>query len=87
MEAEKYTETIDEEIQMLAEVYADSKEFAEKNGYGNVHIVKIHYKDLKDGTWKDTWRIDWDNDEGRIAFMDECAAHLFEDEALNKKVV
>ena len=50
------------------------------HGYGDVHLVKTHYKDLRDGIWKDCWNIVWDNDEGRIAFMDECAANFFSED-------
>lgn len=80
------TDTVDELMESLAEAYVDSKAWAKAHGYGDVHLVKTHYKDLQDGIWKDCWNIVWDNDEGRIAFMDECAANFFS-EGIVKVVV
>ena len=65
------TYVIDKSMEGLAEAYVESKTWAKAHGYGEVHLIRTHYKDLCDGIWKDCWNIVWDNDEGRITFMDE----------------
>lgn len=77
---DEFVEDIDGFMEDLAEAYIASKNFAKAHGYGDVHIVKTHYKDLQDGIWKDCWNIVWDNDEGRIAFMDECVSEILQEE-------
>lgn len=76
----KRTDEIDSLMEGLAEAYVEAKEWSEKNHRSKVHIVKTHYKDLRDGIWKDTWNIEWDNDQDRIDFMDEATANFLKKE-------
>ena len=76
----KRTDEIDSLMESLAEAFVDAKNWSEKNHRSSVHLVKTHYKDLQDGIWKDTWNIEWDNDQDRIDFMDEATANFLKEE-------
>lgn len=78
---ETYSEEIDSFMESLAEAYADAKAWSEKNHRSKVHIVKTHYKDLQDGIWKDCWNLEWENDQDRIDFMDECVDSFLKEES------
>ena len=81
---DKRTDTIDELMEGLAEAFVDAKNWSEKNHRSKVHIVKTHYKDLQDGIWKDCWNIEWENDQDRIDFMDECAANFLGEDTVKE---
>ena len=76
MSTDVYKETIDTGLENLAEAYAAAKDWSEKNNRSKVHIVKTHYKDLRDGIWKDTWNLEWENDQDRIDWGDYNLANL-----------
>lgn len=78
---EAYSEEVDSFMESLAEAYADAKIWSEKNHRSKVHIVKTHYKDLQDGIWKDCWNLEWENDQDRIDFMDECVDSFLKEES------
>lgn len=78
---EAYSEEVDSFMESLAEAYADAKTWSEKNHRSKVHIVKTHYKDLQDGIWKDCWNLEWENDQDRIDFMDECVDSFLKEES------
>lgn len=77
---EAYSKNIDSIMENLAEAFVDAKKWSEKNHRGLVHIVKTHYKDLQDGVWKDTWNIEWDSNQDRIDFIDECTANFLKED-------
>lgn len=76
MNVDVYKECIDTDLESLAEAYVEAKEWSEKNHRSKVHIVKTHYKDLRDGVWKDTWNIEWENDQDRLDWADYNLAKL-----------
>ena len=71
-----YKETIDTGLEDFAEAFTAAKDWSEKNNRSKVHIVKTHYKDLRDGIWKDTWNLEWENDQDRIDWGDYNLANL-----------
>ena len=78
---------IDKDLEELALAWHDAREWAKKNNKSDVHIMKTHYRDLRDGVWKDCWNLVWDNDDDRIAFMDECTSKLFQEVEESKESI
>jgi len=76
MNTDTYKETVDTDLEVLAEAFIAAKDWSEKNNRSKVHIVKTHYKDLQDGVWKDAWNIEWENDQDRIDWGDYNLANL-----------
>lgn len=64
------TKEIDTALESLAEAYVNAKNWAQLSNRSAVHIVKVHYRDLKDMKEKDCWNIEWGNDNDRRAYMD-----------------
>lgn len=71
------TKEIDTRLEGLAEAYVNAKNWARLSNRSAVHIVKTHYKDLRDMKEKDGWNIEWDNDNDRIAYMDALANEMW----------
>ena len=67
------TQEIDTALEGLAEAYVNAKNWVKMHDRSDVHIVKKHYKDLRDKQEKECWNIEWDNDNDRIDYMDELA--------------
>ena len=70
------TKEIDTLLEGLAEAYVDAKKWSEKNNRSAVHIIKTHYKDLRDKQEKDCWNLEWDNDKDRLEYMDELVKEI-----------
>ena len=70
------TKEIDTLLEGLAEAYVGAKKWSEKNNRSAVHIIKTHYKDLRDKQEKDCWNLEWDNDKDRLDYMDELVKEI-----------
>lgn len=71
------TREIDTGLEALAVAYVNAKNWVEQHDRSDVHIVKTHYKDIRDKQEKECWNIELDNDNDRVDYMNKLDKEIW----------